>query len=278
LQLRSTKGDALCGQRVKKLTVAGVALALMGGLGVVAHADTVIYDHFDNVGAGNSLDGRLAIVSNGNQWVGQTVAFKGNGAGGVSASTAAGYNRTVSIDLGSGFLGSNPGVYDLSLDMRHPAGGDSTSLSWVALGFMKDSDLMNNMVGNNGAPWLLYRYNGGVNVYAGPGISELLLSTSAPTGASHNFKLELDTTKTKWTLNAFLDGAQLDLTAGAGMTYEYVTNPTPSRYVGMSTGLNGPGDVGTVDNFLLTQAVPLPQTAAMALVGFGGLLVTRRAR
>ena len=139
LQLRSTKGDVLCGQRVKRLTVAGVALALMGGLGVVAHADTVIYDHFDNVGAGNSLDGRLAIVSNGNQWVGQTVAFKGNGAGGVSASTAAGYNRTVSIDLGSGFLGSNLGVYDLSLDMRHPAGGDSTSLSWVALGFMKDS-------------------------------------------------------------------------------------------------------------------------------------------
>jgi hypothetical protein len=258
--------------------VAGVALALVGGWAVAAHADTIVYDHFDNVGAGNTLDGRLAIVSNGSQWVGKTVAFKGNGTGGISADTTAGYNRTVSIDLGSGFLENHPAVYDLSLNMRHPAGGDSTAMSWVALGFMKDSDLMSNMVGNNGAPWLLYRYNGAINVYAGPGTSELLLTTSAPTGLSHNFKLELDTSTPKWTLNAFLDGAQLDLTAGAGQTYQYVTNPTVSRYVGMSTGINGGADVGTVDNFLLTQAVPLPQTAAMALVGFGGLLVRRRGR
>jgi hypothetical protein len=256
--------------------VAGVALALIGGWGAPAHADTIVYDHFDNVGAGNSLDGRLAIVSNGSQWVGKTVAFKGNSTGGVSVDTSAGYNRTVSIDLGSGYLGDNPAVYDLSLDMRSPTGGDSTSLSWVALGFMKDSDLMRNMVTNGGAPWLLYRYNGAVNVYAGPGTSELLLSTSAPTGASHKFKLELDTRTPKWTLNAFLDGAQLDLTAAAGLTYEYQINPTPSRYVGMSTGINGPGGVGTVDDFELTQAAPLPQTAAMALLGFGGLLVGRR--
>jgi hypothetical protein len=255
-----------------------VALALRGGWGVAVQADTIVYDHFDNVGAGNSLDGRLAIVSNGNQWVGKTVAFKGNSTGGVSADTSVGYDRTVSIDLGEGFLGNHPAVYDLSLDMRHPLGGDPTSLSWVALGFMKDSDLFNNMVGNNGAPWLLYRYNGAINVYAGPGTSELLLTTSAPTGTSHNFKLELDTSTPKWTLNAFLDGAQLDLTTGAGMTYQYVNNPTVSRYVGMSTGINGPGGVGTVDNFLLTQAVPLPQTAAMALVGFGALLVRRRGR
>jgi len=258
------------------LTVAGVALALMGGWGALAHADTIVYDHFDNVGAGSTLDGRLAIVSNGSQWVGKTVAFKGNGSGAVSADTSVGYDRTVSIDLGSGFLADHPAVYDLSLDMRYPSGGASGALSWVALGFMKDSDLLSNMVGNNGAPWLLYRYNGAVNVYAGPGASELLLSTDAPTGSSHKFKLELNTTTPKWTLNAFLDGAQLDLTTGAGMTYEYQTNPTSSQYVGMSTGINGSGGVGTVDNFLLAQAVPLPQTAAMALVGFGGLLVGRR--
>jgi hypothetical protein len=256
--------------------VAGVALALVGGWAVAAHADTIVYDHFDNVGAGNTLDGRLAIVSNGSQWVGKTVAFKGNGTGGVSADTSVGYDRTVSIDLGSGFLSDHPAVYDLSLNMRHPAGGDATTQSWVALGFMEGSNVLSNMVGNNGSPWLLYRYNGAINVYAGPGINQLLLTTSAPTGISHNFKLKLDTTQTKWTLNAFLDGAQLDLTPGAGMTYEYATNPTVSRYVGMSTGINGGGDVGTVDNFLLTQAVPLPQTAAMALVGFGGLLVGRR--
>jgi hypothetical protein len=60
------------------------------------------------------------------------------------------------------------------------------------------------------------------------------------------------------------------------MTYQYQTNPTPSHYVGMSTGINGSGGIGTVDNFLLTQAVPLPQAASMAMVGFAGLLVRRR--
>ena len=266
------------GRGCKGLAVAGAALALTVGWGVAAKADTIVYDHFDNLGSGSSLNGRLAIVSNGNQWVGQTVAFTGNGAGGVSANTAAGYDRTVSIDLGSDYLTNNPGVYNLSLDMTQPAGGDSTALSWVALGFMKDSQLTSNMVGNGGAPWLLYRYNGGVNVYAGPGVNGLLLSTAAPTGQSHKFKLQLDTTGTKWTLNAFLDGAQLDLTAGDGMTYEYQTNPTPSRYVGMSTGINGSGGVGTVDNFELTQVAPLPSAAGMAVVGFGGLLVGRRRR
>jgi hypothetical protein len=260
------------------LSVTGVALALMGGWNSAARADTILYDHFDNVGSGGSLNGRLAIVSNGNQWVGQTVAFTGNGTGGVAANTAAGYDRTVSIDLGSDYLTNNPGVYDLSLNMTQPTGGASTALSWVALGFMKDSQLTSNMVGNSGAPWLLYRYNGGVNVYAGPGVNGLLLSTTAQTGISHKFKLELNTTQSKWTLNAFLDGAQLDLTSAAGMTYQYQTNPTPSHYVGMSTGINGSGGIGTVDNFLLTQAVPLPQAASMAMVGFAGLLVGRRRR
>jgi hypothetical protein len=261
-----------------KMRVAGLALAQIGGWAGVARADTVIFDNFDDVGAGVGLGGRMATISNGNSWVGPTTNFQGNVTGGLSAKTTAA--STASIDLGANYLASNPGIYDLSLDMTETSSAQPGQ-SWVAMGFMPTNSAGDNLVGNNGAPWLLYRFNGEVVVFGGAGVGQRLTPTSplisATTGIAHNFKLELDTSKSLWTLNAFVDGAALDLNGAlAGDTFTYSSNPTTSRYVGMSTGINGTGTTATVDNFLLTQAVPLPQTAAMALVGFGGLLVSRR--
>jgi hypothetical protein len=267
------------------LVLAGVVT--LGAWGGAARGDTIIFDNFDNAGTGD-LNNRVPTVSNGNAWHAPTMPstnLKGNGSGGVSAITTV--SNTASIKLGTGYLSSHPGVYDLSLDMTQATGGSSSSdLSWVAVGFMRETNTANNMVSNKGEPWVLYRYNGVVSVYAGPGIDTTdspagtpapLYSTNYQTGVSHNFKLELDTTQLKWTLNAYVDGTQLDLNGVTtpGSTFTYKTNPI-SDYVGMGTGMNQNGGIATVDNFQFVKVTPLPSAAGMAVVGFAGLLVGRR--
>jgi hypothetical protein len=97
------------------------------------------------------------------------------------------------------------------------------------------------------------------------------------TGTPHNFKLELDTTGTFWTVNAYVDNTQVDLNgAAAGMTFTYTTNPITSRYVAMSTGVSGTGGTGTVDNFLLTGTVPEPSAMVLVLASLGISSIQRR--
>jgi len=252
------------------------AAVMVGAWGGAARGDTLIFDNFDNVGTGSSINGRLAPVNNNNAWLSSTVSFLGNGSGGLSADTS--QAKTASIDLGSSFLSTHPGIYDLSLDITQPTSTNPGS-SWAALGFLPSNSVGSNAVTNNASPWMLYRYNGNVVVFAGPNTSEKLFDSGgyAPTGSPHTFRLELNTTKPMWTLGAFVDGVALDLNGvGAGTTYEFMTNPTSSHYVGMSTGVNGAASTATVDNFQLVQVTPLPSAAGMAVVGFAGLLVGRR--
>jgi hypothetical protein len=253
----------------------------LGAWGGAARADTIIFDNFNDVPNMSPIGGRTPTVDNGHTWVAPMSTFVGNNLGGLSANTKTA--TTASIDLGMNFLSSNPGLYDLSLDMTQATGGSSTTtdLSWVAVGFAQNNDAGINLVTDKGAPWMLYRYDGDVNVYAGPGISgspsPLVIIHGVTTGVVHNFKLELDTTKAHWTLNAFVDGTSLDLNGvGAGDTFTYGSNPIDSHFVAMGTGVNQNGGTATVDNFQFVKVTPLPSAAGMAVVGFAGLLVGRR--
>jgi hypothetical protein len=257
------------------LSTAAAALFALVGSSTRASAATIISDNFDNLASGANLNGRTPTVSNGKPWVSTTATLLGNGAGGLNADTL--QSKSGSIDLGAGYLSSNPGIYDISADLTQPAGGAGSS--WVAVGLASGNDVANNFVGNNGAPWVLYRYNGQVVIFAGPANTQTALTTTATTGVAHNFKLELDTTPPSWTLNAFLDGAQLDLNgAAAGTAFTYTTNPTASHYAGLSTGTNGAGATATVDNVVVTGPVPEPGSAVMIVAALGLTTLRRRHR
>src|SRR5258706_12383157 len=119
---------------------------------------------FDTVASAASLSACTPPVNTARPCVATAASLTGNGAGGLNADTL--QARSASIDLGAGYLSSNPGVYDISADLTQPTGG--TGLSWVAVGLASGADVNQNFVGNNGAPWVLYRFNGQVVVFAGP--------------------------------------------------------------------------------------------------------------
>jgi hypothetical protein len=255
------------------LPCAAAALTLVGW-SAPSRAAVLISDTFDTVANGANLNGRTPPVNNGKPWVATTATLTGNGAGGLNADTL--QARSASIDLGAGYLSSNPGVYDISADLTQPTGGSGSS--WVAVGLASGADVNQNFVGNNGAPWVLYRFSGQVVVFAGPSNTTTVLTTTATTGTPHNFKLELDTTTPSWTLNGFLDGVQVDLNGvAAGNTFTYTTNPVATHYAALATGPNGAGGTATVDNFQVTGPLPEPGSALMMLAGLA-ITATRRRR
>ena len=243
-----------------------------------AHAAILFSDNFDTVSSGASINGRTPDVNNvnANKWVAPTSNFLSNGSGGLNAIPSDA--RTASLDLGAGYLAANPGIYTLSLSITQP---NINAQSWVALGFGQGNDVANNLVGNNGNPWLLFRLNGSVNVYGGPGVSEQLTNggiagaatVTATRGTAHVFSLILDTSLPNWTLNASIDSTPVDVNGSlAGLAYTFATNPTLSHYAAMSVGVNGASDTGTVDNFQVSfAAVPEPSTLLLVGSAFGVL-------
>jgi hypothetical protein len=176
-------------------------------------------------------------------------------------------------------------VYSLSFDFTQPSA--VTSQSWIGLGFAQGLtaggvNAGQNFVDNQAAPWALFRQNGQEIVFAGPANTNAALTTATGavgTGTPHAFELRLDTSTVAWTMDAFLDGIQQDLNgAAAGNTFTFATNPTTSRYVGMSTGVNGDGAVGAVDNFSLSGPVPEPTGAAMIAIAAAATCGARRRR
>jgi hypothetical protein len=249
-----------------------VLSALVSFLNTPGQGATLLQDNFDTVTSGANINGRTLTVNtlNSNTWTAPTGNFLGDGAGGLTGNSSSTTQNTVALDLGSGFLSSNPGVYQASLTITQP---NASTSSWLALGFAQANGTGSTLVANNGQPWMLFRGNNSspnVNVYAGPGVASQQTSVLESSG-THTFMIQLDTTGANWTLDAFVDGTALDLNgATAGTSFTYPSNPTLTRYVVFGSGNNGAGTTGTVDNFQLTGPTPVPEPALPALFA-GGL-------
>jgi len=250
-----------------------------------APAAIIIADSFNGLPAGTNINGRTPDVNliNSNNWVAATSTFLANGTGALSADTT--NARTAALDLGAGYLAAIPGIYELSLTITQPT---VSSQSWIALGFSQSNVVTDNLVGNQGNPWLLFRLNGNVNVYGGPN-TQNQLTNGGITGAAtvtatrevpHVFSLLLDTSLPNWTLNAAIDGTPIDVNGSlAGLAYTFATNPTTSRYVAMSVGTNGTNAIGTVDNFQLSfPPIPEPSTTLLWGIAIGAGIIWRRRR
>jgi hypothetical protein len=269
---RFVRGNAL-----RVILPCAIAILTLAGWGAPARADVLISDTFDTLASGANLNGRTPPINNGKAWVATTATFTGNGAGGLNADTL--QNKSASIDLGAGYLSSTPGIYAISADLTLPAGG--TGLSGIGIGFADANSVDTNFFFNHGEPWLEYFPTGQVNFIGGPGVNGGIATAHAEIGSAHNVKLELDTTKSSWTLNAFLDGAQVDLNSDVGLKSFYYAsnaNPTPAHYVGLATLAAGAGGgIATVDNFQVTGPLPEPGSALVILAGLA-ITATRRRR
>ncbi|MGE9268634.1 MAG: hypothetical protein ACQKBY_11095 [Verrucomicrobiales bacterium] len=219
-------------------------LAVLGSFcyASVSQAAILVSDNFDNVASGAGINGRsedgVNFINevNDNSWVTNTTQIRGDGAGGLLANPQ--YARNILLDMGAGYFVSNPGVYQISMDVTTPVGG--TGDSWFGIGFTSaqvDNEALNVL---GASPWLLYRNTGDVIAFAGPG-ANYSYTTTASQGATHNFVIQLDTSGSQWLATAFIDGAQLDMNIGntSSEEFPYGTNPESIRYIGFSTGLNG---------------------------------------
>lgn len=237
----------------------GALLLVAGLLGApaLAKAEILILDDFSDAG---NINGKPTTTS-----FNQALWKSGSDARSI---TSDGDGATINpllqqlavIDLGEGFFGSDPGVYALSLDVTFPEGGDNESM-WVAVGFTNGnatSSCFNAKDGpNGGAPWMLLRAKGSGLVFAGRGLENALSEIPAdyPAGQPHHLKLILDTTKSVWTLQAFMDDTAILLEQKEPI-YSFKTNPE-IRYVGLSANPGGEAGGGfataTVDNFKLEK-------------------------
>jgi len=253
-----------------------------------AGAVVIMADNFntvDSTDTATDLPGRAPTTNtvNSSVWVANSAAagptatnYVGNGAGGLTITSGGGVNTASSLDLGASYLSTNPGVYTLSLSINQSATGTQ---GWVGLGFATSSSTTEGLA-TNGYPWLLYRMNGQVSVFSGPGTTVAAISTTAATGTARVLSLVLDTSATAWTLGASVDGTAIDLNGGAaGSLFTYGTNPTGNRYLTIGTGGSGTVGNATVDNFSLDfVAVPEPSRGVLLCVAGMLMLSVRRRR
>lgn len=260
--------------------------SLLFAVGACGQAAVLISDSFTGLGTGDgALNGRTPETSlAGGNWVARTDnGVTGNGSGALSVSLNV--QSTSYIDLGS-FIGANQGVYEISITATHVAG--SSLENWFAMGFTTGSTATSNFVGNNGQPWMLYRMNGNVNVYAGTGVSNPLASGITPgvhgaaTGTAQTFTMVIDNSSGSVVLSAYANRGTageyvFDLSSGAGTSFTYGTAPA-LRYLGFGGSNNATTSESViVDNFTV-NFTPVPEPSALMLGAVSGLALFRRRR
>ncbi|WAC20518.1 PEP-CTERM sorting domain-containing protein [Luteolibacter sp. SL250] len=255
-------------------------LALSG----LAPGVVLISDSFDNLASGAGLDGRTPETSvAGGNWIapGTGAGLQGDGAGGIILDYSSG--SSAGFDLGSSYITSNPGIYDIRLTVTHPVFNNQ---SWAALAFSTTLNTASTPSGN-GRPWIYYRQNGNISVSANatstiPANNIGAGTTGATTGAPHTLRLVLDATiPTALTFRAFVDSYEFDLNgATAGNTYTYGTSTVP-RYVLFSMGFPDAGSASSqtssVGQFEL-HFTPVPEPSAVLLAAAGACFLSRRRR
>ncbi|GHC07876.1 PEP-CTERM sorting domain-containing protein [Cerasicoccus arenae] len=258
-------------------TLATIALSL--GMISSATATVIVFDDFGSAAGSSDLPGRTPVVTPGNNWTGYTsgsnVGWKvidGDAVFGTSSTV----NGMAGIELGSDYFVNNPAIYSLkSTISMTPDGGSDL---WYGIGYSNFISTGQNRgfyaVGeaNEGKPWMFMRQNGELNVRVA-GATTVYSDTGYDVS---NFEIELvlDTSVANWTVDAYINGAQLDLNGvSIGMSYTYVNNPTLA-----AIGLSAPdGVVGSVESITL-QTIPEPHTYALILGAacLIGLIARRR--
>jgi hypothetical protein len=283
IQTQSVRGF----KKVKLLSWA--AIFTLVAAAQYAYGDTTLLSDSFSGTSGQAIGGNALSVNiiNSATWLDSGLAtYTGSDSGTFGSATA---NALMTEDTGS-YVVNNPGVYTLSLTIDSGGTSGGASSDWYAFGWSAlpanstAYTLASSGTYNVGYAWLLLRANGQLNVYAGPGASGTpLLSTATSTynAGIYNLSLVLDTSGANYTLDAYINSAQLDLNgAAAGDTYTYGSNPTGAQlqYVGISSSASSPSVSDSFSGFSLATpaSVPEPSTFALGLIGGGLLLVWRR--
>lgn len=254
-------------------------LTLSLGLLSNASASIIFFDDFGTDPGTTTLAGRTPVTTPGNNWR----AYNSNSSNGwkvqngeallLPTSTV---NAMAGIDLGADYFSSNAGIY--SLKSTFSMTPDAGSSLWYGIGYSdfisegQDRGFYQTTEINEGKPWMFMRQNGELNIRVAGATS--VYSTSGYDVSNFEMELVLDTSVTNWTVDAYINGTQIDLNgASIGYSYTYSNNPTLS-----AVGLSAPdGVVGTVQSITLLHTVPEPTTSALFL-GFTSLLTLLRRR
>ncbi|WP_309381205.1 hypothetical protein [Cerasicoccus frondis] len=238
-------------------------------------ADIIFYDDFGDSSTNSNLPGRTPVTGTGNNWVG----FNGgdnfgwkvvDGAAEFGSATTS--NAMAGVLIGASYFADNPGIYSLSAVFNMT---DVDSTTWYGLGFAQAFSSSANtglyQTGSTqGEPWLFMRNNGEFNVRYGALTNTDLYSQDGYDVTSFTAELILNTTVAQWTVDAYINGVQVDLDeAGAGLTYTYEENPLSIASVGLSSATGAQGAIQSIT----LQTVPEPEAYAM-IFGFGVLAIS----
>ncbi len=189
-----------------------------------------------------------------------------------SATTGSGH--VLSIDFGTGYFDTNPGIYILTADVYFGPDLSSSTQSWQ-IGF---NNAVNTSAGANrsllstdaygGAPGVALQGNGRlINKVVNTANQTQSAVGAYPAENLYTLKLVLNTLGANWTTDAYINSTQIDLNGtDPGYTYTYSTNPT-IRYVTIaSTITTANRDYAYLDNFELT-VIPEPGFTGLVCVG-----------
>lgn len=259
IRIHSSTPITIIKQLIATAALAGLAAAPASAATIYSETFSAPWEGATNDGT-DPLNGTTPDVTTGtNTWTAAT-GFKENGSIAATGTTKGDASAFLAFSPSSGF------VYTLSVTATDPTGLNTTG--WAGLGFTNDNDVSND-VGihentNAASPWMLYRQNGAVVTFDGPGATGATSTAEGAYSGTQTLTIVLDTTAAQWTAEWFIGATSLD-------TVTYTTTDPSITHVGIGRGA---GAGTTFSDFTLT-AVPEPSAA---LVGGLGLLVLLRRR
>ena len=235
-------------------------------------AQVIVSEDFSGAGdlSGNTTDtfnSAITTAGGSSTWAASNV-FNADGSIDSGAN-----DRNAYLDLGSYIndaAGTSTGSFTLSVDFSGP----STD-TWVGLSFFDSSVVIaDNFVNGGGHGTLIYRNNGDVDGFAGPGTANAPAEDGGTFAGAQTLSIELDLT-TAGGYNRTSNFGTITFFAGATNIGSHTyTTAGDFQYIGLTRDNSS---VVTLDNFQLAQ-VPEPSTAMLLAGAFGVLFVLRRTK